>query len=107
MAERMNLSVPVTKPARTSVEIERMIIDVKAKSIFIQWLADNGDADSAVYPTPAPVDAQGNALQPSGATLINGLNSANPSTKSLIKRIIERLQTDGHLAAGTISGTPD
>lgn len=107
MPERVNLTTPVAKPARTSIEIERLLIDVKAKSIYIQWLADNGDAGSASYPTPAPVDAQGNALQPTGAVLINALNNANLATKSLVKRIYERLQTDGHLAAGTIAGTPD
>lgn len=107
MPERVTLTAPVTKPARTSIEIERLTIDVKAKLVFIQWLADNGDAGSAAYPTPAPVDAQGNPTQPTGAVLINALNNANLSTKSLVKRIYERLQTDGHLAAGAIAGTPD
>lgn len=39
-------------------------------------------------------------------TLMVALNKANLSTKSLHKRIIERLVTDGYLA-GTISGSPD
>lgn len=107
MPERVTLTTAVTKPSRTAIELERVTIDIKSKSVFIQWLADNGDAGSASYPTPAPVDAQGNNLQPSGATLINALNNANLSTKSLVKRIYERLLTDRHFGAGTITGTPD
>ena len=107
MPERVTLSTPVPKPARTSIELERLTIDVKARSVYIQWLADNGDAGSASYPTPAPVDNKGVATQPTGAALINGLNNANLAAKSLVKRIYERLQSDGHLGAGTIAGTPD
>lgn len=40
-------------------------------------------------------------------TLMTALNKANLSTKSLHKRIIEQLQADGRLGAGTINGSPD
>lgn len=40
-------------------------------------------------------------------TLMIALNKANLSTKSLHKRIIEQLQADGILPAGSISGSPD
>jgi hypothetical protein len=39
--------------------------------------------------------------------LMNQLNTMNLSTNSLHKRILERLATDGKLAAGTVTGTPD
>lgn len=40
-------------------------------------------------------------------TLMLQLNTVNLSLKSLQRRIIERLQADGKLPAGSISGTPD
>ena len=106
MPERVTLSSPVPKPARTAIELERLTIDLKAKSVYIQWLADNGDAGSAAYPTPAPVDNKGVATQPTGAAIINTLNGLGAG-KSLVKRIYERLQTDGHLGSGTVAGSPD
>lgn len=48
-------------------------------------------------------------LGPTGTTtadLITALNKANLSVKSLERRILERLQTDGRIGTGTISGTP-
>lgn len=38
--------------------------------------------------------------------MIKWLNTANLTTKSMQKRILERLSTDGYLP-GTVSGTPD
>jgi len=57
-------------------------------------------------------DTQGDKLKKSysGATaeaMITALNKANLSTNSLQKRILEQLVTDGLLAAGTVTGTPD
>jgi len=43
---------------------------------------------------------------PTTASMLSSLNTANLSTKSLERRIIERLQVDGKLKTGTISGTP-
>jgi hypothetical protein len=40
------------------------------------------------------------------AALMLTLNTANLSVKSLHKRTIEKLQADGKLPAGTITGTP-
>lgn len=39
-------------------------------------------------------------------TMIKQLNTANLSTKSMHKRILEKLSTDGVLP-GTVTGTPD
>lgn len=101
MAEILTLASPLTKPSQTTVRIERIIIDINQKSVLIQWLGTNGEPGSAAYPTPA------SGAQPTGATLISSLNTANLSTISLVKRILQRLQTDGYLPAGTIAGTPD
>jgi len=102
MAEQVTLTTPVTKPSLTGYTLDRITIDVTAQSILIQWLGNNGEAGSASYPTPAP---QGSS-QPSGATLLHNLNTANFSVNSLVKQIFQRLQTDGYIASGNISGTP-
>ena len=57
------------------------------------------------------VDEWGTAIHgqytgPEATTIMQGLNTANMASKSLHKRTIERLQADGKLPAGTISGTP-
>lgn len=36
--------------------------------------------------------------------LLNALNSANLASRSLVRRVLERLQTDGYLPAGAIAG---
>lgn len=43
---------------------------------------------------------------PTGATLLNSINTANNTTTSLVKRVYQRLQTDGVIAAGTVVGAP-
>jgi hypothetical protein len=104
MPETLTLTSAITKPSTTTFQIERVIIDVKTQYIHVTWLGNNGEPGSAAYPTPAPAS---NPTQPTGAVLLNQLNNANLSTKSLVKRVIERLQTDGYLGAGAVSGTPD
>lgn len=101
--EIVTLTTPVTRSTRTTFQIERVIIDILAKSIMIQWKDNNGDGFSAIYPTPAP----NGSLQPTGAQLLNTINNTNFTTTSLVKRIFQRLQTDGYIASGTISGTPE
>lgn len=105
MSEIITLTAPVTKPNLTTFAIDRITIDVTAKSIYIQWLGNNNEAASASYPTPAPLGSS----QPSGATLLTTLNKLNLSgaNPSLVKRILTQLQTDGYVAAGAISGSPD
>lgn len=106
MPEIVSLTTPITKPNQTQVRIERVILDVEIKSIFIQFLGNNGEAGSAFYPTPAILNPLGD-LQPTGAVLLSTLNTANLTSNSLVRRIINRLQTDGYIGAGSITGTPD
>lgn len=102
MAETILLTAPIVKPSQTMVLLDRITIDITNKSILFQWTGDNGEASSAVYSTPPPIGS----TQPSGATLLSVLNTANLSTTSLVKRIFQRLQLDGYLPAGSIVGTP-
>ena len=102
MAESVILTTPITKPSLTTVTIERITVDFLAQSIYVQWQFNDGTAGSASYPTPAPASAP---AQPTGATLIHGLNTGNFSVNSLNKLVLQRLLTDGYLTAGAISGT--
>ncbi len=101
MAETITLSTPITHPNVTGFTIDQININRTAGSIYITWFGNTGELFSASYPTPSP-----NA-QPSGATLLHSLNNGNFSANSLVKQIFTRLQTDGYIAAGTISGSPD
>jgi hypothetical protein len=101
VAETVNLTTPITKPPTNAIQLTRLTIDVVAGSIYIEWKGDDGQAFSAAYPTLAPAGSS----QPTGTALITSLNTANLSTVSLVKRIYQRLMTDGYIA-GTITGTP-
>lgn len=103
MSEVITLTTPLPKPTQTLVKLDRLTIDVTSKSVLIQWLGDNGEIGSAAYPTPAPAGSS----QPSGQTLISTLNTSNFTTTSLAKRVLQRLQTDGYVGAGSVTGTPD
>jgi hypothetical protein len=96
MAEQVDLAVPITRPSTTNFKLERLNLDFLTGAIHIQLLGPNGEALSAVY------DANTN---PTGASLITALNTANLTSNSLAKRIYTRLIADGYLA-GTVSGTP-
>lgn len=44
---------------------------------------------------------------PAALTLMRQLNTANLSTASLHKRLLDRLVADGRLPGGTVTGSPD
>ena len=96
MAETVTLTTPVVYPSNTAYHLERLTIDFDAGSINIQLIGANGESLSVTY---------GPTTVPTGATLISQLNTANLSATSLVKRIYNRLVTDGFLV-GTVSGTP-
>lgn len=103
MAEVITLTTPITKPTQTIVRLDRFIIDLASKSVTVQFIGENGEAGSAVYPTPPPLGSS----QPSGQTLISTLNTANLTTTSLAKRVLQRIQLDGYVGAGSVTGTPE
>ncbi len=99
MAEQIALTAPFKVDPReaTLFQVEAILLNWKDKIIVIH-LGDGNVQKVVVY--------KDTSADPVATTLMVALNKANLSTKSLQKRILERLQTDGHLA-GTISGTPD
>lgn len=92
--ELITLTTPVTTPAITTWRVASLLLDWDGARIAITLRGSGGERLTHDY---------------SGATattLMNALNTANLSTTSLHKRVIQRLVTDGMLT-GTISGSPD
>lgn len=86
---------PTTPPSATGYRVEELNLSWRNQHIRIVVKNSNGDKFLAQY---------------SGATaltLMNQLNTANLSTLSLHKRILQRMSTDGFLPAGTVTGVPD
>lgn len=103
MAEQITLTTPLTKPNQTLVKLKLMTISLDTKAVHIEFVGDNGEPGTADYPTPPPLGSS----QPSGQTLISTLNTANLTTTSLAKRVLQRIQTDGYVGAGAVTGTPE
>ncbi len=93
--ERVDLTVSETRTT-TYYEIDTVTLSVRAKSVYVVLVGQNGEVKTKVY------DA---TTTPTGATLLTSLNTSNNSTISLMKRVYTRLVTDG-VITGTVSGTP-
>lgn len=102
--EKVTLTTPVApaRPAISDLRVTEVYMGLRAQRITVEL---------------TPVDGSGNLLWDlpgltfqyhgeEAVTFMTALNKANLSTKSLHKRIMERLQADGKLGAGAISGTP-
>lgn len=97
MSERLDLTVPAVMQPEVSVaeyNISSLTFNWEVNKIVISLVSDNGVRKTVGY---ADAEAE---------TMMIALNKVNLSTKSLQKRIFERLVADGHLV-GTISGSPD
>ena len=97
MAEQINLTSAYQPDPRTAsqFQIARIDLNWRAASIVIEVFdSSSGLSRAFVYDGDT------------ATTLMVALNKANLSTKSLQKRVLEKLAADG-LLAGTISGTPD
>lgn len=110
MAEELILTDPVTKPAETTTKYRVMAINMDIEMM---------NFPTSNPPTPVPnglidirlKDDIGKYLthQYRGDEAINlmkVLNTANLTTKSMHKRILEKLSADG-VIPGTVTGTPD
>ena len=95
MAEILTLTNAISQPSVTTYDVLFISLDWQNARIVIRVKGSDGkDLPEFVYEgTPA-------------VSLMTVLNSANLSVKSLYKRTIEKLQADGKLPAGTVSGTP-
>lgn len=94
--ETLTLTAPEVQPQIVTADyrVRRLVLDVEGAIVLIQLRGTNGEAKEFLY--------EGSVAR----TLITGLNTANLSTKSLQRRILERLVADGKFA-GSVTGTPD
>lgn len=105
MPETYNLTTPETKPAVTNqkYKIVAISLDEELSWIRIRLRGEQNQLLQPEYGGPFATPAE----RASTITLIRALCVANLTTKSLPKRILERLAADGKLPAGSITGTPD
>jgi len=94
--EQIDLTTPVVNdPTATNYfRIASLTLDWEREGIKITLVGENGVRTHIGYAGDEAV------------TLMVALNKVNLSTKSLQKRIMEKLLADGHLI-GAISGTPE
>lgn len=101
MPEQITLTTPYVVDPRQAPAfvIDSVTLDWQNKLIFI-------NVGYSVDELSPRVTQQFTYQGDEAKNLMVALNKANLSTKSLHKRILEKLINDGHLA-GTISGTPE
>lgn len=92
MPEILTLTVPVVQ-TRNTYEVKVLNLDWDAAHIHIRLLGSDGVVQVFNYDGLV------------ATSLMTILNTANLSTNSLQKRILQKLVADG-LLAGTVSGTP-
>ena len=92
--ETLTLTTPIAPPSRTTYQVQRVTLDWANAVILIDLLGSDGVVINARYEAAA------------ATALMTILNTANLSTNSLHKRILQKLQTDGFLPAGTVTGAP-
>lgn len=95
MAEKLDFSTPeLDAPGTLSWTPFLLHLNFENATIKVAFRGDNGEYTSIGY------------TGTEATTLMLSLNKSNLSTKSLLKRIMERVVADGKLT-GIISGTPD
>lgn len=94
--ESLTLTTPVVKTA-TTWSIDVITLNIKDRQIAVYLSSDAGDSKTKIY------DA---TTTPTGATALSTINTRNNSVTSLIKWVYQRLQTEGVIAAGNVTGTP-
>lgn len=101
MPETVTLAVPVqTDPGATSFRVVILLLDFAGAIVQVTLRDWTGAAFGGHTLVVTYTGAEATAL-------MTALNTANLSTKSLHKRVIEKLQADGKLGAGAIAGTPE
>jgi hypothetical protein len=98
VAETFELTTPIVQPARTTYHVARVDLQWDAQVVYVEVRSNDGKRIEKTY---TGADA---------VTLMRGLNTANLTTLSLNKRVLNRLVADGVFVlegAGTVTGTPD
>lgn len=96
MAESLDLTTPVAGPSVTSYKIAGIVLQRFPRPLVRVRVLDNLNQESEfVYEGDTAL------------TLLNQLNTMNFMNMSLEKRILQKLVSDGYIAAATVTGTPD
>lgn len=103
MPEQVTLTTPIAS-SLTTWQVARLLIDRMSQLIVIELVGSTGAMLQVRYPTPAPPE---HASQPTGQDLISTLNTVNLSTNSLQKRVLQRVQADGYIGSGGVTGSPE
>lgn len=94
--EQLDLTTPITS-TRTSYFVTKFHLDdwtAPTPTLVVGVIGSDGVSQEFMY-----TGAQ-------AAARLSTLNTANLTTKSLEKRLLEVLVNDGKLPAGTVTGTP-
>lgn len=94
MAEQLDLTTPIAPPTRTFYRVTLLTLDWLNQSIRIGLLGSDGTEINTGYEGTLAV------------AFMTMLNTANLTTNSLHKRILNRLVVDGKLPTGSVTGTP-
>lgn len=107
MAEVFTLTTPEVIPAVStpSYALVFLLLDWENAYIVIRLRSATGQLKEFSYGSAAPGLATP-AEKAKATALMVGLNKANLTVKSLQRRVLEQLTTDG-LLAGAITGAPD
>lgn len=102
--EQFNLTTAETVPAKSTAiyKVVGINLDWEQKFIGIKLRGENNEIKVFTYGGSSSDDAS----RTKAINLMIAFNKVNLSVKSLHKRIIEQLVSDG-LLTGTITGTPD
>ena len=92
-AEQLDLAAPITPPSTTTYKVIFLSMQWPQGEVSITLADENGKTTGYSYNGPE------------ATSLMQMLNTANLSVKSLQRRILEKLVNDGKLT-GTVSGPP-
>ena len=96
MAEQLTLTTPITHAPVHAFSIVQVILQWEAPArISVELVGDDG-VERRIYSWTGE----------SAAQLLIAFNTVNLSTKSLQRRVFERLVADGYLG-GAVGGAPD
>ena len=98
--ERINITTPVVRPNISGYTVARLTLDRPAATIEVVMLANT--ADCATVQRPVSSCTLTHVWSgPVATTMMQQLNTANLTTRSLNARILDRLVADG-VVAGTV-----
>lgn len=104
--EEYTLTTPETVPAVTNTAYKVVFLQFEWKlgQIVIYLEGQHGERLITGYGGPPPATQ---ADRDAAIQMMRTLNTANLTTKSLQKRVLEKLSADGKIPGGSVTGTPD